>query len=154
MAEYKGIFGTKIQNYTSDPDNPITGQVWYNESSQTMKFQYPTTVSAWSTGGSLTTNRYQVGSNGPQTDALAYGGNLVPGESAANELYNGTSWTELADLNTARRLSEGAGVSSTSALNFGGYNGTAPTGLTESWNGSSWTEVNDMGTGRYRFGGG
>ena len=36
MAEYKGINGTKIQNYTTDPDNPITGQVWYNETDQVM----------------------------------------------------------------------------------------------------------------------
>jgi hypothetical protein len=72
MAEYKGIFGTKIQNYTSDPDNPITGQVWYNETSQTMKFQYPTTVSAWSTGGNLNTARYLGASNGTQTSALVY----------------------------------------------------------------------------------
>jgi hypothetical protein len=57
MAEYKGIHGTKIQNYTTDPDNPITGQVWYNETSQTMKFQYPTTINAWSTGGNLNTAR-------------------------------------------------------------------------------------------------
>jgi hypothetical protein len=40
MAEYKGIHGTKVQNYTSDPDNPITGQVWYNETDQVLKFQY------------------------------------------------------------------------------------------------------------------
>jgi hypothetical protein len=65
MAEYKGIHGTKIQNYTSDPDNPITGQVWYNETSQTMKFQYPTTINAWSTGGNLNTAR-----NGLQVQEL------------------------------------------------------------------------------------
>jgi hypothetical protein len=58
MAEYKGIHGTKIQNYTTDPDNPITGQVWYNETDQVMKFQYPTTIDAWSTGGNLNTARY------------------------------------------------------------------------------------------------
>ena len=38
MAEYKGINGTKIQNYTSDPDNPLTGQVWYNETANTLKY--------------------------------------------------------------------------------------------------------------------
>jgi hypothetical protein len=50
MAEYKGIFGTKIQNLTSDPANPITGQVWYNETSQTMKVEAVSTAGAWATG--------------------------------------------------------------------------------------------------------
>jgi hypothetical protein len=51
MAEYKGIHGTKIQNYTADPDNAITGQVWYNETDQVLKFQFENTTAAWSTGG-------------------------------------------------------------------------------------------------------
>ena len=50
MAEYKGIHGTKVQNYTSDPTNPIIGQVWYNETSKTMKVQAVTTAGAWATG--------------------------------------------------------------------------------------------------------
>jgi hypothetical protein len=37
MADYKTIKGTKIQNYTTDPDNPLTGQVWYNETDQVLK---------------------------------------------------------------------------------------------------------------------
>ena len=41
MAEYKGIVGTKIRNYTTNPDNPITGEVWYNETDNVLKFQYP-----------------------------------------------------------------------------------------------------------------
>ena len=57
MADYKTIKGTKIQNYTTDPDNPLTGQVWYNETDQVMKFQYQNTTNpAWSTGG-----RYEYG---------------------------------------------------------------------------------------------
>src|SRR5210317_570145 len=102
MAEYKGIHGTKIQNYTTDPDNPITGQVWYNETSQTMKFQYPTTINAWSTGGNLNTARYTIFGSGTQTTGLVAGGDLDPGVVANTELYDGTSWTEVNDLNTAR----------------------------------------------------
>jgi hypothetical protein len=39
--------------------------------------------------------------------------------SAANEEYNGTSWTEIHDLNTARDGCSGAGVH-TAAISFGG----------------------------------
>ena len=30
MADYKEVKGTKIRDYTTNPDNPIEGQVWYN----------------------------------------------------------------------------------------------------------------------------
>ena len=57
MAEYKETHGTKIQNYTSDPDNPLTGQVWFNATDNALKFQYQGVYSAWSTGGNLNNER-------------------------------------------------------------------------------------------------
>jgi hypothetical protein len=39
---------------------------------------------------------------------------------ANTESWNGTSWTELNDLNTARRLLGGSGTN-TAALAFGGF---------------------------------
>ena len=56
------------------------------------------------------------------------------------------SWTELADLNTARGCYSGQDFY-TSALVYGGDCST--TGKTESWNGSAWTEVADMATARH-----
>ena len=149
MAEYKGIHGTKIQNYTTDPDNPITGQVWYNETSQTMKFQYPTVINSWSTGGNMNTARRGMASAqyGTQSAALGAGGNFP--DKANTESYNGSAWTEVNDLNTARGSFAGAGTQ-TLALAFGGDPNVA---LTESWNGTSWTEVNDLNQGRNGIGG-
>jgi hypothetical protein len=64
------------------------------------------------------------------------------------ELWNGTSWTEVNDLNGAKRQLAGAGTS-TSALAFGGETPTeANTAETETWNGTNWTEVNDMNNAR------
>ena len=93
MAEYKGIAGTKIRNYTTNPDNPITGEVWYNETANTLKFQYPnvTAAGSWRTGNSLNTARAGIGGAGIYTAALAFGGSI----SAVNESYNGSSWTDL-----------------------------------------------------------
>ena len=31
MATYLGKHGSKIQNYTTNPDNPNEGELWYNE---------------------------------------------------------------------------------------------------------------------------
>ena len=60
-------------------------------------------------------------------------------------LWNGSSWTEVADLNQSRNQLSGTGTA-TSALAFGGYT-REPNLNTESWNGSSWTEVNNLNTG-------
>ena len=152
MAEYKGIHGTKIQNYTADPDNAITGQVWYNETSQTMKFQYPTTINAWSTGGNLNSVRDQVAGAGTQTSGLVFAGNGVP-VLTITESYDGTSWTEVNDMNTGRRGLAGAGADNTSSLAFSGINPPSTTTATELWNGTCWSADNPVNT--YRgFGGG
>jgi hypothetical protein len=65
------------------------------------------------------------------------------------ELWNGSSWTEVGDLNTARIVVSGTGTA-TAALCAGGYDFNPNiTTKTELWNGSSWTEVGDLNTARY-----
>ena len=69
MATYLGTHGSRIQNYTTDPDNPNTGEVWYNETSNALKFQYPNTTSAWSTGGNVNTARNRLAGAGVNNSA-------------------------------------------------------------------------------------
>jgi hypothetical protein len=38
MATYNSFKGFKVQSFASDPSNPIEGQVWYNTTSQALKF--------------------------------------------------------------------------------------------------------------------
>ena len=143
MAEYKEIHGTKIRNYTTNPDNPKQGEVWYNETDNVLKFQYANVTSAgsWRTGNDLNSLReYGTGTGVDNTAVLIWAG--FP-NSALTEQYDGVSWTEVNDLNTARRYPGAAGTY-TAALGFGG--GTPITGKTETWNGTNWTEVNDLGT--------
>ena len=65
------------------------------------------------------------------------------------ESYDGSSFTEIADVNTARRIAGASGVQ-TAALFFGGITpAPATVGNTESWDGTSWTEVNDLNTSRF-----
>jgi hypothetical protein len=59
---------------------------------------------------------------------------------AETESWNGTSWTEVNDLNTARFGVMATGTQ-TAALAAGGDSDSANT---ESWNGTSWTEVADI----------
>ena len=73
-------------------------------------------------------------------------------DKATNESWNGSSWTEVGDLNVAHRDPGGDGII-TAALCFGGLE-PAVTGKTETWNGSSWTEVGDLSTARFQLAGG
>ena len=144
MANYKTIHGTTVKNYTNDPDNPIEGQIWYDETAATLQYQHPNVTSAgsWRTGNAMNTARRQAAGAGIQTSALVFGG-LTTAKQDITESYDGTSWTEVADLNTERNLLAGCGASNTAALAFGGLSPADPAtvGIAESWNGSGWTYV-------------
>ena len=66
----------------------------------------------------------------PQNDALLMTGQTAPGGFIANcEHWNGTTWTEVADVATAMTRGGGAGSGGTSGIKFGGAtpsNTTAP----------------------------
>jgi len=79
---------------------------------------------------------------GTQTAGLVYGGENGPG--AVTEAYNGTSWTEVNDLNTAGKAMGGGGAY-TSALTAGGSGRLTNS---ESWNGTSWSNTPSLNTGR------
>ena len=139
MATYKEIKGTDITVVSSDPSNPVTGEVWYNTTTQKLKGYQQVLGNAWSTGGNLNTARQFLGGAGSQTATLVFGGNKNPGtDTAETEAYNGSAWTEVADLNTARQNLGSAGTS-TAALAAGG--GPPAIANTETWNGSNWTSI-------------
>ena len=148
MADYKGIKGFTIPNVSSDPSNPILGQIWYNSTSGTLKGEV-VGVGTWASGGSLNITSQSRAGFGTQTTAYACGGESPGSTILANvENYNGSSWTETTDLNTARTAIQGGGDgSATAGLVFGGESPSL-TGVTESWNGTSWTEVTDLNTAR------
>ena len=152
MSTYKKEVGTAVQNNAGDYTGAVEGQLWYNSTDKSFQFRSLSTVGAWSTGGSLNTGRRQMSGAGTQTAALGIGGNSNPGsppfsiDIANTEKYDGTSWTEVNDLNTARGYAAGDGTQ-TSALYFGGLP-PSNLALTESWNGTSWTAVNTLNTGR------
>ena len=87
------------------------------------------------------------GAAGIQTAGLFFGGESPL--TGKTELWNGTSWTEVNDMNTARQSSgQGAGNSNTDALAIGGQVSPGFTANAETWNGTSWTEVANLATAR------
>ena len=92
---------------------------------------------------------------GTNTAAIATGGQ--PPIAALTEVWNGTNWTEVNDLNAARYQGSASGKLYTAGLVFGGTGPPEATEIhnsTELWNGTNWTEVNNLGTARYSLGGG
>ena len=73
--------------------------------------------------------------SGTLTAGLIAGGWTGTANNADSEEYNGTSWTEGNNLNTARRYSGHFGIQ-TAALISGG----SPTAKTQEYDGTSWSE--------------
>ena len=94
-------------------------------------------------------NTFEVGV-GTYTAAIAFAGDTGPpypsGNKALAETWDGTSWTEVGDLNTAGSYVTGAGLN-TSAIRMGSASGS--NNQVETWDGSSWTETTEINTGRY-----
>lgn len=143
MATYKGINGFAVQSVASDPSPLDEGQVWYNNATYAFKLAAVTTAGTWAAGGNMNTGSYNPAAlvGGLQTAALAGGGDTgAPAYSSTKtESYNGTSWTTVNSLNTARSAGTGTGTQ-TAAIIFGAFPpANAP--ATESWGGSSWTTL-------------
>ena len=139
MADYKTIHGIKVKSYTTDPDNIIEGQVWYDKTNKVLQFEIPnlTTAGAWRTGESINDGRSIMGAAGTgNSTGLIFGGSPTP--TANTESYNGTNWTEVADLSTGRRQLTGAGTSS-NGVAFGGRAAPAISAATEEWSSTTNT---------------
>jgi len=74
---------------------------------------------------------------------------LAFGNEAITELWNGTNWTEVNDLNTGRESLCGFGTS-TATIAAAGNDG-ANVLNTELWNGTNWTNQDHMNTSRNRL---
>ena len=145
MAEYKTLKGFEIQVLESDPANPIAGQVFYNSTTQILKGVRGGVAAdgTWASGGNLNQARTVISGLGTQTAALTAGGfnATVPGVVVSTEAYNGSAWTEVNNLNTARNTYNSGSGSQTAGLQV---NGNAQ-GV-ESWDGTNWTEIAETNT--------
>ena len=145
--------GAGVSQLASDPPSPTEGQMWYNTTTNTLK-QYSLGAGAWATGGALNTARGQnAGAGVSNASGLTFGGTPIPGVTGKTEQYDGTTWTEVNDMNYGGVNIGGSGTA-TSALASGREDAlpTQPNSVTESWNGTSWTEVADLNAGRARHG--
>jgi len=136
MAKYSDIKGFTVQTLSTDT---VASQA---------------AGGAWASGGALNTARGRLAGAGSATTTagLAFGGSTPPSTyKNETEEYNGTSWSEQNNLNTARDFLDGAGIQ-TSAMAVTGH--TTPSARekdAENYDGTSWTAITDVnvaGAGR------
>ena len=106
----------------------------------------------WSEVNDLVNNTRDLNSAGSQTAALCIGG--YTGSTTADvEEWDGTSWAEGPNMNTAHESgSSGNGAQTSTAALLASGNPGYMTNV-ESWNGTAWTEVADVSVGRNQAGG-
>ena len=150
MATYKELVGQKVTKVSSNPSDPITGQMWYNSTTGNLKGIG--LVEAWVSSTPISTARAEVAGAGDQTAGMVFGGTPSSGSSPSEtngdktEEYNGSGWTTGGTKNNKTRAQFGFGTQ-TAAVACGGYRD--PAGYfngTEEYDGSSWTNTNNYPT--------
>ena len=141
-----------VEEWTTTPSalfqKQVEGQLFFNSTANAFKETITDIPGAtWASSGNLNEGRGNAGSSGTQTATLFFGGEPPGGsQSALTEQYDGSSWTEVADLNVARGQqffsNQGTQTAALSAT------GVPLQTSVESWNGSSWTETTDLNTAR------
>ena len=113
---------------------------------------------SWAEGNNLNSARHSGGGSGITTAGLVFSGGTwnQPSLHKLTESYDGSCWTEVADLNNDHMTNiNSLGLTQTAAICSSGYKFPSPaaTAFTEEWDGSSWTEIADLNTARYYAGG-
>jgi len=151
-----GNFGSATEEWAEQPATSsflTEGSLFLSKGTTLKGFGKAAGIPAatWASGGTMNTARDQLAAagNSVSTSTLVFGGDTTP-HVDNSEQYDGSSWTEVAELNNARRLLSGAGTN-TAALAMAGFNGppgSQNVNATEKYDGTSWTEVNEQNTAR------
>ena len=112
--------------------------------------------STLSTGGSLNTARGSGGSAGDSSAGLVFGGDVSGTSQTKTETYDGTSFSEIADMSTAMRgVGNGSGATNAAAVVSGSY-GPPALGTTEEFTSSTnvitaaaWSSGGSLNLGRH-----
>tara|TARA_R100000664_G_C2757456_1_gene145710 strand:+ start:442 stop:2274 length:1833 start_codon:yes stop_codon:yes gene_type:complete len=154
VTTYKELTGVLIKRQTTNPDDPLDGQVWYNNT--TGNLSGLAISEAWASSGTLPGNRTYGGGGGSQTAALAFGGALnPPGAAQAGTFeYNGSGWSSGGDLPQVADLCGGLGTQTAGLKTFGRIGPPPTTATTEAYeyNGSTWSAEGNGSNARWGVG--
>ena len=123
----------------------VEGQLYFNSTTNTFK-ETVTDIAgtSWSAGGSMNTARRGQRGAGSITAGLVFGGGSPP-PLVLTESYDGTTFTVVNTLNSAKNNGAGFGTQA-SAIATNEAN-------VEIWNGTSWAETAEVNTDRTSYAG-
>ena len=132
-----------------------------------MGFQYKCQIhsqlGSWSVGGNLIAARTRTAGFGTQAGMIVAGGTspVAPstnapsyGRVACVESYNGSSWSEVSNINTSREGMMSAGTPTAGIIYGGGVASPSAVSCVEEYNGAgdTWSEVTNMNENRKHSG--
>lgn len=150
MATYRSIVGLKIKKRSSDPSNPVLGEMWYNTTTGTLKVRGFGSAT-WSAGATAPGSFMTFAGCGTQSAYIKTMGN--DGSPAPNpygsdsQEYDGSSWTSAPSSPYGARDPGQAGIQ-TAAIFFGGQTSTAASTTSVSYNGSAFSGTPAMNHNR------
>ena len=163
MTDFKTLKSIPVKTISGDRAGAsFEGQLYYDSDGVGIfKFVGALAAGTWASGGTLVSGnrRNAAVSCGVQAAALIAGGyrsDSPAGNTVFTEVYNGSSWSEVADLNSARAFGNGSTNGTTTATIAAGGNNPddAATDLVELWNGTGWSEIAELNTARKETPGG
>jgi hypothetical protein len=141
VATYYDIFGQKVQYLASDPNPVQIGQVWYNSTSNTAKFE-GVSLAAWASAASMPNGLSQMAGGGATNSGVTLGGDTgggYPGWPTATQEFDGTSWSGGGNTPYTATGIAVSGTDQPTLLMVGGSKNGPVTNETASYNGSAWS---------------
>ena len=150
MATYRSIVGLKIKKRSSDPSNPVLGEMWYNTTSGTLKVRGFGSAS-WSSGATAPGSFMTFAGCGTQSAYIKTMGNDgTPGPNPLgndSQEYDGSSWSNAPSCPYSSRDPGQAGIQ-TAALFFGGQGPGGASTSAVSYNGSAFSGIPSLNANR------
>ena len=160
MANYDTIAGLKIPVLTSDPSNPLQGEIWYNSTVDKFRgYGLYQVNAAWTANPSgLNAGRRGCPGAGTSNDGIGFAG-YIGGYPRYNgtETFNGSSWSNQPAMPTPLGSNVCHIGTGSQAAGVAGYHFSGPSSFVASynsqWNGSSWSSATALPATRYGLGG-
>ena len=145
MATYKDIHGNNIPIRSSNPSNPILGEIWYNSSDNALRVQGFNT-GGWTSGPNLNTATRAMFGGGTQTAAIKFAGaNPGTNYSSNTEEYDRSSWSEVNNSPTvADQANRGDVGLQTATFQAGGVGPGVINAGTYNYDGTNWTNSGNL----------
>jgi len=142
VTTYKELTGVLIKRQTTNPSDPLQGQVWYNNTDGNLKGL--SFLEAFTSATPMPVAKSTYHRAGTMTAGLFCAGNASTGFTTTTEEWNGVGFSQGGEIGTALYSNTGFGTQTAGASAAGRpTNGSSgDTNACFEYDGSTWTSVN------------